>query len=84
MIIPAFDVEQLRPLIELRRALLEQELRRHSTFQDWCIRHLMQFWQSELEPEICWTTGGELLGLGHAGRVLVPVRWLAHATFSDA
>lgn len=73
------DRQAIAAVSRFREEQVRVLLQRHVTFTDWCIRNLMQFWVSELEPEIIWTTEGELIGIGHGGRLMVPLRWLAHA-----
>ena len=71
--------------LELMQARMEQmaafNREGHHALTDWCVRHLLTFWQSELEPELVFGPGFELKGLGHAGRVIVPLRWLAFVDF---
>lgn len=81
MMFPPFSLAQLAPLQRMREALQRQHRTRVLAHQDWCIRQLLVFWQSELEPEVIYGPDQELLGFGHAGVVTVPLRWIV---FSDA
>jgi hypothetical protein len=79
--------DEIMPQLQILQGRLEAiaryETRQTHVLTDWCVRHLLTFWQSELEPELIYGPGWELKGLGHAGQVIIPLRWLAFVDFGD-
>lgn len=55
-------------------AELRKVVRAYLDAREASVVRMLGAWVSEIEPEIIYGPGFELLGLGHCGRVVIPFR----------